>query len=132
MRNSPDYTTAFFNKHTAANPRLTMAMIDTVFTTFKCNEELFHQDDVDEHVMNTHGISSPNVLKPLSTIEVDTKIPFVLNSAHDIEQVGSDRREQIFHEIFTRSVARGVITKSTSKDAADLNENRSYEFLTEF
>ena len=86
---------------------------------------------MDEHVRNTHGLSSPNVLKPKSTIEVDAKNPFVLDSAHDIEQVGSDRREQIFHDIFTRCVSRGVFSKTTSKNAADLNENRSVEFLTE-
>ena len=131
MRDTPDYTTAFFNKHTGANPLLTMANIDTTFMSFKCNLEMFHQDDVDEHTMATHGISSPNTLKPRSTIEVDAKIPFVLDSAHDIEQVGSDRRKQIFHDIFNRCVSRGVFSKTTSKNVADLNENRSVEFLAE-
>ena len=106
-------------------------MIDVVFATFKCNEELFHQDDMNDHSLNTHGVSSPNNLKPLSTIEVHTKIPFVFNSAHDIEHVGPDKREQIIHGIFTCCVARGVIKKSTSKNTSDLNENRSSEFMTE-
>ena len=57
MRNSPDYITEFYNKHIGANTTLTMAMIDTVFTSFKCNEEYFHQDDVNDHSKNVHGIS---------------------------------------------------------------------------
>ena len=93
MRTTDDNKTLFFIKYTRANPLLTMAMIDTVFASFKCNEELFHQDDVNNHSMNTHGISSPNILKPLSTIEVEANIPFVLNPAHDIEHVGHDKRE---------------------------------------
>ena len=48
MRNSPDYITEFYNKHIGTNTSLTMEMIDTVFISFKCNEELFHQDDVNK------------------------------------------------------------------------------------
>ena len=62
---------------------------------------------------------------------VDAKISFVLNPAHDIEQVGSDRREQIFHDIFTRCVSRDVFSKTSSKNYADLNEDRSVEYLAE-
>ena len=92
---------------------------------------MVHQDEVDEHTGNVHGIPSPNVLKKKSTVMVDAKIPFVLNPAHDIKQVGSDRRDQIFHDIFTRCMSRDVFSKTTSKNAANLNEDRSVEFLTE-
>ena len=108
-----------------------MAMINYVFIAFKCNEELFQQEDVDEHTRATHGITTLNRLKPLHIIEIDSKIPFVLNQALDIEQVGPDERGNIFHGFFTRCVARGIVKKSTSKNNADLNENRSSEFMAE-
>ena len=75
--------------------------------------------------------SSPNNLKPLSTIEIDTKIPFVLKPAFDIQQVGPDEQGNIFNGIFTCCVARGIIKKSTIKCTADLNENRSSESMTD-
>ena len=61
------------------------------------------------------------------TLVVDAKIPFVLNPEHDIEQVGAERRDRIFHDMFTRCVSRDVFTKTTSKKDADLNEDRSVE-----
>ena len=131
MRSCPDYVTAYFNKHTAAQNLLTVAMIETLFINFKCNYEMVHQDEVDEHTEDVHGISSPNILRKKSTLIVNAKIPFVLNPAHDIEQVGAERRAQIFHDVFTRCVSRDVFSKTTSKNAADLNEDRSVEFLAE-
>lgn len=130
MRNSEKYITEFYNKHIGANTTLTMAMIDSIFHTFKCNFEYFHQDDVDDHSRDVHG-AIPSTLKPLNTIEIDTKIPFTLNPAHDIEQVGPEKQGRILNGIFTRCVSRGIIKKSLSNRTADLNENRSSEFMAE-
>ena len=82
--------------------------------------EFDRQDQVDEHSEEVHGISSPNQLKTLHTIKVDAKLPFFIDQALDIEQVGPDERGNIINGIFTRCVSRGVVKKSTSKGNMDL------------
>ena len=84
MRSCPDYITAYFNKHTAAQNLLTHAMIETVFINFKCNFEMVHQDEVEEHSKIVHGVSITKLRKK-STLVVDAKLPFVLNPALNIE-----------------------------------------------
>ena len=122
-RASIEHQTSYYNKHKGANTTLTMA--------FKCNLKMFQQDDVDEHTELVHGITSPNLLRALNTIEIDAKLPFHLEPALDIEQVGPDEQGKILDGWFTRCMGRGVVTKSSSKNNCDLNENRSTEFLKE-
>ena len=70
-------------------------------------------------------------MKPVQVIDVDTKIPFNLPSLLDIELVGPDKRTQVINSIHTRSVARGVINKTSNKNTADLRDSRSKEFMIE-
>ena len=78
-----------------------------------------------------HGIASPDSLKAAHKIEVDSKLTYNLPSALDIELVGPAKRAQIIHSIYTRSVSRGVLNSTTNKNTADLNKNRSKDFMVE-
>ena len=85
-----------------------MDMITVQYHSFKCSLNLYQQEQIDGHCEIVHGISAPESLKPVQKIEVDSKLTYTLPSALDIEHVGSDKRAQIIHSIFTRSVFRGV------------------------
>ena len=108
------HQTAYWNKRKVAQPTLTMDMIADLYITFKCNMEVTHQDEYDEHTELVHGITPEN-LKALSTIEVDTKQAFHLQPALHIEHTSSDEQDKILNGWFTRTVGRGVIKKAQTK-----------------
>ena len=114
------HQTAYLNKRKVAHQALTMDMIADLYITFKCNHEVIHQDEYDEHTELVHGII-PSKLRALNTIEIDTKQVF-------IEHVSLDEQDKILSGWFTRSVGRGVIKKNTNKANSDLNESRRTEF----
>ena len=122
----------FLVKHKGANGNLTKAMITISYVTFKCNLQLTDQDHVNEHYRNVHGLGGgAATLIPFQEIEVDTKIPFTVPDLQTIEQVGPDKRAQIFSSFFNRCVARGVVSKTTNRNEFCLTESRSREFMTE-
>ena len=46
------YITKYFNKHKPTNVRLTKAMIEISFTSFKCDLPMMEQEEIDEHINN--------------------------------------------------------------------------------
>ena len=88
------------------------------------------QDEYNEHCRMVHGII-PAHLKRQQTIKIDSKLPFKLEAALDIENVGPDEHSSILHGCFTKSVGTTVLSKTSNKANADLNEDRSVEFLKE-
>ena len=65
------------------------------------------------------------------SIKIDSKVAFKLEPALDIENVGPDEHSSILHGCFTKSVGTTVLSKTSNKANADLNEDRSAEFLKE-
>ena len=86
---------------------------------------------IDEHVRQVHNIAGIESMRPVQRIEVDTKIEFILPSLLDIEVSGPDKRTTTIHSLYTRSVARNVVTKTNNKSTADLIECRSQDFMIE-
>ena len=131
VKESNDYKTLYFNKHRTGgrNPNLTMAMITAQYHSFKCSLDLYQQEGIDTHCENVHGIDSPQELKAAHKIEVDTKLTYNLHSALDIEHVGPAKRAQIIHSVYTRSVSRGVLNNTTSKNISPAS-GRSWRKLS--
>ena len=91
---------------------------------------MIEQIDYNEHCNRLHGIEAPKLTKE-QNIKVDSKVPFKLDSALDIEDVGTEDHMSILHSWYTKGVATTVLTKSTNKAETDVNEDRSKELLTE-
>ena len=71
---SDAYITKYFNKYKPTNQRLTKAMIEISFSSFKCDLPMTEQEEIDEHVDNVHGIEGGvTTLNPVQVIDVDTK-----------------------------------------------------------
>ena len=68
-------------------------------------------------------------MRPVQRIEVDTKAEYVLPSILDIEIFGPDKRGTTIYSLYTRSVARNVVSKTNNKSTADLIESRSQDFM---
>ena len=77
-----------------------------------------------------HGVK-PKDLRQEQNIKVDPKIPFKLESAMNIEQLGNNDHWAILNNWFTRAVACQVISKSINKASTDVIEARSRELLNE-
>ena len=86
---------------------------------------------IEEHIGEVHNVAGIEALRPVQRIEVDMKITFALPSLLEIEVSGPDKRTTTIHSLYTRSVARNVVTKTNNKSTADLIECRSQEFMTE-
>ena len=63
---SNGHQTAYLNKRKVAHQALTMDMIADLYITFKCNHEVTHQDEYDEHTELVHG-TTPAKLRALKT-----------------------------------------------------------------
>ena len=100
------------------------------FIVLKCNIEITNQDEYNERCCSIHGII-PAHLKRQHSIKVDSKIVFKLDPALNIEHVGPDEQNNILNGWYNRSLGRGVFTSNSNKANADLNEDRSTEFLKE-
>ena len=120
----------YLQKHANNYPDINADRVSEEFYVFKCNGEVVDQIDYNEHGGRLHGVR-PLELKQEQNIKVDSKIPFKLDSAMDIEQVGPDDHYSILGTWFTKGVATEVLTKSTNKAATDVNEARSKEILNE-
>ena len=120
----------FLNKHKVQYATFTMDMITDTFIALKCNIEITNQDEYNEYFRSIHGIIAAH-LKRQHSIKVDSKVVFKLDPALNIENVGPDEQNNILHGWYTRSVGRAVLTKNSNKANADLNEDRSTEFLRE-
>ena len=77
-----------------------------------------------------HGIRTDE-LRAQQSVKVDPKLVFKLDPALNIENLGTEEHKSILHAWYTKSVALAIVTRGTNKDDADMNEDRSKEFLTE-
>ena len=73
----------------------------------------------------------PAHLNRQQSIKVDAKVPFKLEPALYIENVGYDEYNSILHGWFMKRVGNAVLSNTSSKANADLHEDRSVEFLKE-
>ena len=84
---------------------------------------MIDQDHIDEHYQDVHGIEGGAIkLSPLQEIEVDTKIAFTLPTLQEIEQIGPDKRVQVFSSIYRRSHSRGIISNTSNKSESSLRD----------
>ena len=125
------YKDLYLAKYLTANTTLTHGMISQHFTSFKCDYEMEEEGIIDEHVRSVHNISGIEAMTPIQRIEVDTKVSFEIPDLLDLEVSGPDKRATKIDSLYTRCVARHVVTKTNNKSTSDLIACRSQEFLTE-
>ena len=125
------YKTLYFNKHHPNDNNLTMVMINAGFISFKCDLQMDEEDMINDHVYDVHNVSGIRAMKPVQKIKVDAQLPFTMPNLMEIELSGPDKRSSQVHSIYTRCVARSVVSKTNNKGTADLIECRSQEFMTE-
>ena len=125
------YITLFVNKHKTDNANLTKRMCTLSFVSFKCDLEMDEDGFIDEHYRDVHNIPGVPAMRPLQEIEVNAKLDFVIADLTDLEISGPDKQNAKIESIYTRCVARGVITKSYNKSCADLMASKSQDFMIE-
>ena len=86
---------------------------------------------IDEHFREVHNIPGVHSMKPLQLIEVDAKQDFNIPDLSELEILGPDKQIAKINSVYTRSVARGMLTKSYNKSAADLVASKSQDFMLE-
>ena len=119
-----------YDKHTGTYPTLTLDLVNNAYSVLKCNLPVDDQDDIDEHCEHIHGVAPASLNKEL-TIKVDAKIPFKLEPALNIENVGTDKHNSILNGWYTKGVATAVLSNTSNKANADLYQDRSGDFLKE-
>jgi hypothetical protein len=124
------YKTLYFDKYKQDNATLTIAMIQVIYINFKCNKQIFEQDQIKKHLKDVHGARIA-IMKPIQEINVDKKLEFSLPDIMDIELAGPDSKRLKINSIFTRSVKSAVVTKTNNKKTADLMEDQSQVFMVE-
>ena len=102
-------------------------------TVFTCGLQLFDTLHVHEHCLHVHGLPSGiTSLKPLQTITLDKDTAFVCPDLKNIEDVGTEGKKLAISSVYTQSIAKGVfVAFNGSRSSADLNQQRSQEFLNE-
>ena len=70
-------------------------------------------------------------MTPVQKIKVDATQPFELTENLGLELAGPDKRCSLVHSIYSRCVARVVVSKTNNKSTADLIECRSQEIMKE-
>ena len=87
------------------------------------------EDMINDHVYDVHNVNGISAMTPVQKIKVDTAQPFTLPSLLEIELSGPDKRSSQVHSIYSRCVARAVVSKTNNKSIADLIECRSQELM---
>ena len=123
---SVQYRNMYVDTNKATYKNLTSDDLKEQFTVFKCNWEVADQCDYNEHCRKMHGVI-PGDLRMETNISVDPKIPFKLNNAMTIVQLGNGDHWAILNNWFTKAVACEVISKSIKKAATDVIEDRKQE-----
>jgi len=75
-----------------------------------------------------HGIV-PGKMRAETNISVNHSLPFKLNSAMTILNLGTGDHSAILQDWYTKAVASGLVTKTSNKASADIQESRSRELL---
>ena len=117
-------------KYKATYKDLDQDKISEEYYVFLCNAEVINQIDYDEHCSRLHGIMPSELIKE-QNIRVDSKIPFKLESALDIENVGPDDHDSILGTWFFKGVTSAILSKCSSKEQTDVNADRSRELVNE-
>ena len=100
---STRYKEAYLKHYEATETTLTSDMISEDYYIFLCNEEILNQVDYDEHCSRLHGVCPAELTKE-QNIRVDSKLPFTLESAMDIESVGPDDHDNILGNWYFKGV----------------------------
>ena len=135
VKNIDGYINQFLNHHKQKpdTARLKREHVTASVAVFQCNLHLFDTTHAQEHFINVHGL--PNgiaSLKKLHTITIDKDTAFVLKDLKGIEDVGESSRKIMVTGVYNQCIAKGVFTTfNGGRDSADLNEQRSQEFLSE-
>ena len=127
---STRYKDAYMQKYAANYSELDAEGGKEEYYVFLCNVEITNQVDYNEHCSRLHGVT-PKQLTQEQNIRVDSKIPFKLESALDIEHVGLEDHDNILGTWFYKGVTTAILSKSASKAETDVNPNRSREMLNE-
>ena len=113
------YKDMYVQKHKNSYPEINANYVLKEFFAFKCNAAVTDQIDYNEHCKLIHGVK-PMQLTQEVVIAVDSKIPFKLDNAMNIEELGTDDHWAILRTWFTKAVASEVLTKSIHKEATDV------------
>ena len=135
VKNIDGYINQFLNHHKQKpdTARLKREHVTASVAVFQCNLHLFDTTHAQEHFINVHGL--PNgiaSLKKLHTITIDKDTAFVCKDLKGIEDVGESSRKILITGVYNQCIAKEVFTTfNGGRDSADLNEQRSQEFLSE-
>ena len=127
---STRYKDPYMQKYAANYSELDAEGVKEEYYVFLCNVEITNQVDYNEHCSRLHGVT-PRQLTQEQNIRVDSKIPFKLESALDIEHVGPEDHDNILGTWFYKGVTTAFLSKSSSKAETHVNPNRSREMLNE-
>ena len=125
---SSTYKDMYMQKYKHSHPEINANYVQEEFYALKCNAAVTDQIDYNEHCSRVHGVK-PMDLKQEQNIAVDSKIPFKLGNAMNIEDLGTDDHWAILGTWFTKGVASEILTKSINRGATDVIESRSRELL---
>ena len=95
------YKEYYKQKYANNYPSLKDEWIKEEYYVLKCNSEVVDQVDYNEHCAQLHGIE-PTRLRGEQHIKFDSKVPFKLEPALDIENVGTEDHNNILHTWFTK------------------------------
>ena len=133
--NIDGYINQFITHHSqnADYAGLERGHLSASITVFTCGLQLFDTLHVQEHYLHVHGLPSGVAsLKPLPTITLDKDTAFVCPDLKNIEDLGTEGKKLAVSSVYTQSIAKGVfVTFNGSRSSADLNQQRSQEFLNE-
>ena len=127
---SVQYRNIYVDTNKATYKNLTSDDLKEHFTVFKCNWQVADQCDYNERCKKMHGII-PGELRMETNISVDPKIPFKLNNAMTIVQLGNGDHWAILNSWYNKAVTSGLVSKCSNKASADVIESRSTELLDE-
>ena len=122
------YKQIYFNKYKKEFPNLKIKDINVEFFVLKCNEVIEDQSDYNEHCEQVHGVI-PTDLKKEEELAVDATIPFTLDDAQNIEDLGTEEDWAILGEWADKAIHSQVITKTTNRRTSDIISSRSRELV---
>ena len=135
VKNIDGYINQFLNYHKLQpdTARIKREHLTASVAVFQCNLHLFDTTHAQEHFLHVHGL--PNgiaSLKKLHTITIDKDTAFACPDLKGIEDVGEGKRKILITGVYNQCIAKEVFTTfNGGRNSADLNEQRSQEFLGE-
>ena len=127
---SKTYRNMYVETKKATYATLTADDVTEEFHVLKCNWAVADQVDYNDHCKVMHGIV-PAKMRAEANISVNHSLPFKLNSAMTILNLGTGDHSAILQDWYTKAVASGLVTKSSNKASSDIQEPRSKELLND-